>query len=372
MSPDFLGHPRARVPVVVVTGIDDAAISAAMISLQFGAPDAVAVRHRIDAERAVLVRTVSDLGGVVEHEEMPLDHVCVPCAIREDIVPALQRLAAQGRWRSIIAGLPVSAEATQVCRSLGWNPSNAPQPSVAGVVAALDGARIADDLLGDDLLDERGLALSPEDRRGVAEVACSLVEYADAVALTAAAADAEWSLLRTLVRPGAAVLADTSLLDAEALIGVVRSQADVERWVAPSRAGDLAPVAAGGAWRLDLRSDRPLHPLRFRDELAVIGAGPRRSRGCFWLPSRPDHLCVWDGAGGQVSIGIAPRGRADQRMQSRIVVIGLDDDPAERAAISAAFERSLVTEAELAAKGWRWAEGWDGFEPWLGPIAGVA
>lgn len=372
MSPEFLGQPRPRMPIVLVTGVDDAAISSAMISLQFGAPDAVAVRHRIDPERSVLTRVVSDLNGIVEQAEIPLEHVCVPCAIREDIVPTLQRLADQGRWRSIIAGLPVSADAAQVSRALGWRPSHARLPSVTGVVAALDGNRIADDLLGDALLDERGLALSAEDRRGVAEVACSLVEYADAIAFTAAAEPTEWSLVRTLARPDASVLADPSLLDADALLGAARSPVAVEEWVAPSRPSELPPVADGGAWRIDLRSDLPLHPLRFRDELAAIGSGPRRSRGCFWLPTRPDELGVWDGAGGQVSIGLAPRGPSGHRMQSRIVVIGIDDDPADRAAIRAAFARCLVTETELADKGWRWAEGWDGFEPWLGPIDDVA
>ncbi|MEU4450979.1 hypothetical protein AB0F44_06595 [Nocardioides sp. NPDC023903] len=153
-SPRKLSRPK--VPVILVSGVAESAMLSATISLQFGLPDAVMVRHIIDPERQLLTRVVSDLTGVIEHEEINLAHACVACAIREDIVPTLERLAAQGRWGSIVACLPVAAEAIQVCRVLAWAPRMAPHISIAAVVAALEGATVAEDLLGPDLLDERG------------------------------------------------------------------------------------------------------------------------------------------------------------------------------------------------------------------------
>ena len=44
----------------------------------------------------------------------------------------------------------------------------------------------------------------------------------------------------------------------------------------------------------------------------------------------------------------------------------------ERTAIEAAFARSLLTDQEMATRGWIWNEGWDGFEAWLGPIDRIA
>ena len=76
------------------------------------------VPQTIDVERQVLTRVVSDVMGLIEREEISLDHACVTCAVREDIIPTLERLAKTGRWTSIVACLPMAAEATQVCRIL--------------------------------------------------------------------------------------------------------------------------------------------------------------------------------------------------------------------------------------------------------------
>ncbi len=363
---------RTRVPVLLVSGVDETAMSSASLSLQFGLPDAVSVRHTIDVERQILTRSVTDINGVVEWEEIGLAHACVSCAIREDIVPTLERLAEQGRWTSIVACLPVAAEAVQVCRVLAWAPRNAPHVRIAAVVTALDGASIAQDLLCGDLLDERGLATSDDDRRGVAEVASAMVEYSDIVCLTETATQEEASLLTALARPRASVVDDPSLVDAAALAAGVHRHQVAESWVAEVRRGELPPLPAGGVWRLDLCSDRAFHPVRFHDELEALGGGPRRSRGCFWLPTRPGQVCTWDSAGGQASVGSTCRWSPEEKPLTRIVVTGLDDAYDEHAAIEAAFKRCLLTDEEIAARGSAWDESWDGLEPWLGPINHVA
>jgi len=366
------GRVRAKTPVLLVSGVDEAAMLATSISLQLGLGGAVAVRHTIDLERQLLTRTVSDLTGVLEREEINLAHACVACAIREDIIPTLERLAGSGRWASIVACLPVAAEATQVCRVLGWEPRNAPHVTVAAVVVALDGATIGEDLLGEDLLDDRGLATSEEDRRGVAEVSCAMVEYADIVSLTEPAEPDELALLAALARPRTPIRQDPTLIDAGALAAGVHHHQVVEAWTADVRRGALPPLESDGVWRLDLSSDRPFHPLRFHEELAALGGGPRRSRGCFWLPTRPDDVCVWDGAGGQASVAATQKwGRLGEPM-TRIVVTGIDSRPGEPAEIEAAFNRCLLTDDELRARGRIWHESWDGLEPWLGPIDQVA
>lgn len=344
----------------------------ASIGLQFGLPDAVAVRHTIDVERQVLTRVVSDVSGIVEREEIDLAHACVTCAIREEIVPTLERLGDQGKWSAIVSCLPIAAEARQVARVLAWAPRQAPHISIAAIVAALDGSGVVDDLLGDDLLDERGLATSVDDRRGVAEVAGAMVEYADVLCLTEQPHEDEIALLAVLARPGVPVVTDSSELDASALVAGIHRPQVVEAWVAPVRRGALPPLTKSSVWRLDLASDRPVHPLRFQDELAVLGGGPCRSRGCFWLPTRPDAVCVWDGAGGQASVGSTETWGRETPM-TRITVIGLEGaDEADRAEIAAAFDRCLLTDEEIASRGRVWDESWDGLEPWLGPIERVA
>lgn len=355
-------------PVILVTGIDSAAMAATTISLQWDLPQAVVMEHRLDVETQRLTRLVSDAGGVIEHVYHDLDHACVSCALREDVVPTLERLAASGRWGAIIAHLPVAAEALQVCRVVAHHPKAAPHVTIAGVVTALDGPGALRDLVGDDLLRERGLHTAEDDTRGVAEAAAAIVEYADAVVVVGEADETGLDLLRTLSRPGARLELDPSRLDAQALAGGVHDSATTERWVDVVRRGPLPASTCPGVWTLDLRSDRPLHPGRLLDHIEVLGSGPRRSRGCFWLPSRPGSICVWDGAGGQLSVGAGllwGRGRP----LTRIVVVGTDDD---RGALREAFDACLLTDTEIARDGMFWDVASDGLEPWLGEIRDAA
>ncbi|SNS60387.1 GTPase, G3E family [Micrococcales bacterium KH10] len=369
MTARFYQLPQGNtVPVLVVCGIDEPAMMATSMSLQFGLPNAVAVRHTINLQRQQLTRTVSDVMGVLEYEQIDLAHTCVSCAIREDIVPTLERLAALDRWDAIIACLPVAAEAVQVCRVLGNTPRAVRRVDISAVVTALDGTTVSEDLLGEELLCERGLATFEGDERGVAEVACAMVEYADVVSLSETPSSQENALVAALARPRVPMIDDPALLNAVALATGVHRHQVTEDWVAEVRRGELPDMADSGVWRLDLRSDRPFHPVRIHDELMILGGGPRRSRGCFWLPTRPQDICVWDGAGGQTSVGALEQWAHGQTPLTRLVIVGLADSAGDCQEIEAAFHRCLLTDEELASRGQIWEESFDGLEPWLGPI----
>lgn len=376
MSPAPRRRRRAlgrSVPAVLVTGIDDAAMEAVTVGLQFDLPSAVVVRHTLDVGSQRLTRVVSDLTGVVERHVHELEHACVACALREDVVPTLERLAAAGRWDTVVAHLPVAAEALQACRVIETYADVAPHVHVAAVVAALDGGTVLADVLGDDLLHERDLHTSEDDTRGVAETAAALVEYADAVVLAGPAEPAARSVLRVLARPDAPVVDDPSALDAGPLVAGAHVHALTEAWVDVVRRGDLPRHTSPHVWSLDLRSERPFHPDRLLESIERIGGGPRRSRGCFWLPSRPGDVCVWDGAGGQLSIGTASPWSASTPL-TRIVVHGLTTGTLASSPddVQAAFAHCLLTDAEMADRGPYWEVAEDGLEPWLGSVRRAA
>lgn len=356
----------AGAPVAVVTGIAEAPMAAATIALQWDLPRAVVVQHRIDVTQQQLHRVVSDVTGTVDHTVIDLEHACVGCAIREDVVPILHQLTQDGRWDAVIAHLPVGAEATQVCRVAAYEGPTGLR--IAGVIAALDGVTIVQDLLGDDLLCERGLHSSVDDERGVGEAGAAILEYADHVALNGETQDKGLALAAALARPGVPMVGDCSLLDAGALLAGRRRHDDAERWVAEVRRAPVRPSAHDDVWSLDLHSTLPLHPDRLLGAIEAIGGGPRRSRGCFWLPSRPGEICGWGGAGGQLSVGSVGAWGMSQPL-TRITVTGLDDGAD---AVRAAFERCLLTGPETAARGTHWQMSQDGFEPWLGPITRAA
>lgn len=358
----------ARVPVVLVTGVSPEAMARVTVGLQWELSGAVVVEHRIEVQEQRLHRTVSDIGGLVEQATVDLAHACADCAVREDVLPTLARLAASGRWQSVVAHLPVGAEAGTVCRSVHTGVGDLRRVRIAAVVAALDGGCVLQDLLGDDLLPERGLHSSAEDRRGVGEVLGSMVEYADIVALAGDADQAEHELVRALARPDADVLDDPSGFDARHVLTGRHHARRTESWAALVQPDPLPTRPAGHVWTLQLSSDRPFHPERLMDNLPVLGGGPRRSRGCFWLPTRPAEIIGCGGAGGQFGIGLT--GRWDGREPfTRILVTGLDDGRPE---LVTAFEDALLTGEEIERHGRLWDTHDDGLEPWLGGIRRAA
>ncbi len=354
-------------PLVLLTGIDPEALASAMIALQWDVPGAVAVRHEIDVEDQVLTRTVSDASGIVERVHLDLDHACVSCALREDIMPTLVRLADDGQWSTIIAHLPVSSDATQVCRVLDHDDSLARTLHVASVVAVVNGPTVRADLLGDDLLRERGLETSATDNRGVAEAHAALIEYADAAVIVGDVEPTDRHLVSMLQRPDAMGAVGHLDLDTARLVSGRRPHQAAENWVHPAHATPVGLLQTGRAWTIELRSDRPFHPQRLLDNIGALGGGARRSRGCFWLPTRPDRIEEWDGAGGQLSVG--PCDHDDIGPHTRILVTGVDDG---RDALQALFHHCLLTDAELAERGTIWECETDGFEPWLGPVRQTA
>ena len=100
----------------------------------------------------------------------------------------------------------------------------------------------------------------------------------------------------------------------------------------------------------------------------MLGGGHRRTRGCFWLPTRPTQVCQWEGAGGMLSIGTFDDWY-DMRPHTRIVVVGTDEGREE---LETTLRSCLLTDDEIERHGLRWRVPGDGLEPWLGPVDGVS
>ncbi|HEX8496339.1 MAG TPA: GTP-binding protein [Actinomycetales bacterium] len=376
--------PGATVPVLTVSSVDPVLRDIADAALLCELPGAVVVRHdflpgAVPGER-LLRRVVYGRAGVREESVSAVAHACLSCALREDILPTLRRLAAEHPAPdAVILALPVGSEPLPVVRALRVDLADGPRSGLrpGAALCVLEPRRLEHDLFGEDLLDERGLAFRADDRRSVGEVLARQLAAADVV-LTEERPDARAArLLGHLTAGGArtSTLGETFpalLLDASTST------------VAARRPDVVLPEPTGcepgdGVWTLDLQSWRPLHPGRLRQRLGLLAGGRTTGRGLFWLPGRPTTAVAWDGAGGQLSIGpvgtweVGAAGTdlpvVPGRRASRLVITGVDGDPA---AVRACFDECLVTEAELA-RGLPWWLGHeDGLGEWLGQQPGAA
>lgn len=367
------------VPVAVLATVDPVVRDLSQFCLVSDLPGTGVLRHDLDPVAGTLRRVVSDGalgpdgGGVVDDHTMPLAHTCLGCAIREDLLPSLGGMSASGRWRRILVVLPVAAELVPVVSALD-DPATASALDVRlfAAVAAGDADRVKRDLLGADLLADRGLALAPDDRRSVGEALAAQVEYADLV-LAGGADPGGLTLLDHLrgVRSSRADLFTTRagqvfLPRHDARVAAARVD---PRLVVPADAADPSGAATHGVWTLDLHTRRPLHPDRFREQMAALLADGTRSRGRFQLATRPRTVGEWDGVGGQLSIGDAG-GWQRCSPSTRVIVTGAHPgDAARRAAqeqVRRAFAAMTLDDRELSRGPAHWASVDDGLDPWLG------
>nr|WP_276610813.1 GTP-binding protein [Kineococcus siccus] len=299
----------------------------------------------------------------MEDVTVPLEHACLGCAQREDVLPLLAALAASGRADAVVLALPVAAEPAPVVHALGADDQVAGVVRLAGVVAAVAGASLVDDVLGDALLSELGLPDLEGDDRAVGEVLAHQLDEADLVLADADLHPRASALLQHLCGPAIATSTVAEIGGAAVLAPrrpAAGSRADLRR------ARHHGVPDGCGVWTLELSSPRAFHPGRLLERIEDLGAGRLRARGSFWLPSRPGTLCAWDGAGGRLSIG-GLGGWGLDTPRTHLVVTGTQLGDRDR--LRAAFGDVLATPAEEAALRERAAGGaGDGLEPWLGEV----
>ncbi|WP_435611801.1 CobW family GTP-binding protein [Streptomyces sp. bgisy159] len=195
-------------PVVIVGGLHADARRAAVDRLLADVTGAVVLHHDLaTAGAGTVVRTIRDAGGVLAAGEAPLVNDCACCALREDLVPELRRLAEDGVTRLAVVELWDSVEPKAMAEVVV-----AGGLTVTGVITAVDPALVLPYLGNGDDLAERGLAAAATDRRTVADTFARQLEYAPVLAVLASpeADDEDHELLaqlhptarRVLVRDG--------------------------------------------------------------------------------------------------------------------------------------------------------------------------
>ncbi|QQM42526.1 GTP-binding protein [Streptomyces liliifuscus] len=334
--------------VAIVGGLHADARRAAVDRLLAEVPGSVALHHDLaTAVRGTVVRTIRDRTGIVSAGEAPLVNDCACCALREDLVPELERLADDGLTRLAIVELWDSVEPKAMAEVVA-----SADLRLTGVITAVDPALVLPYLGNGDDLAEAGLAAATTDQRTVADTFARQLEYAPVLALaTSEDADDEDRALLAQLHPtarqvpignggssggegvgedgdweswferrpaegqglagptGSAGPAGAAPADADPGRSPLAEAAfggfDVEAAAAAQHpACALLPAEADecGVSTLVWHRRRPFHPERLYAALEDLCCAAARSRGRFWLADRPDTLLHWDAAGGALCV----------------------------------------------------------------------
>lgn len=287
-------------PVVIVDGLHSDARKQVVDRLLQTVPGSVALHHDLSTAAAgTVLRLVRDASGELSRDETPLVNDCACCALREDLLPELERLADSGMTRLAIVELWDSVEPKAMAEVIAHGSDVL---DLTGVITAVDPALVLPYLVNGDDLADVGLAAAPTDQRTVGDTWARQLEYAPVLALvdSEAADDEDRALLAQLHPTARQVPAGSGELAQLAFAGF-----DVETAAAAQHpACALLPQEAeeAGVSTFVWHRRRPFHPERLYQALEDLCCAAARSRGRFWLADRPDTLLAWDAAGGALSV----------------------------------------------------------------------
>ncbi|MEU2236187.1 CobW family GTP-binding protein [Streptomyces vietnamensis] len=377
-------------PVVIVAGIHSDARKEVVEGLLQTVPGSVALHHDLaTAAEGTVVRRVRDASGELSSGHAPLVNDCACCALREDLVPELERLAASRLARLAVVELWESVEPKAMAEVIAMHGGSG--LALTNVITAVDPALVLPCLSNGDDLAEAGLAAAATDRRTVGDTWARQLEYAPVLALVDNEhADEEDHALLNQLHP----TAHRARAGSQELAGLAFAGFDVEAAAAAQHpACALLPQEAdeAGVTTLVWHRRRPFHPERLYRALEDLCCAAARSRGRFWLADRPDTLLAWDAAGGALCVESAgpwlaslPDAAWEMEPPMRRAAASLDWHPEhgdccqhlvftspglDRDGLVALLESCLLTDAEFAAGREAWKDLPAAFDGLLDPVS---
>ncbi|MFC3494891.1 CobW family GTP-binding protein [Glycomyces rhizosphaerae] len=391
-----------RPALTLLTGFAPKATREAADLLTRADPGLITVTHDLTELLATgtVRRIVRDGRGLIEDERITLEHGCINCTVREDLLPALVRLARSRPANDIVLVLPPSMEPETVASACSWcHVDGAPVTDalrIDSVVAVCDPATLLDTLDSDQDLADRRLQAAADDTRSVADVAARQIEYADTVLLWAPGSEPDYEHTRLAVllqrlNPWARHLV-VDMAEPSWLSSRIRRSGRFDpeapepygRGLEGYTVGCHEPEPDCGVVATLYRNRRPFHPERFHRALPTLAGRTLRGRGHLWLAGQPDHIVAWESSGGGVSMGdmgrwlaATPDDEWDESSPERRVNADLhwDADFGDREIqlafvglhfaadeVAAVLDACLLTDAELAEGEAAWREYPDPFQ----------
>jgi G3E family GTPase len=314
----------SKLPVTVLSGFLGAGKTTVLSNI---------LNNRQDKKVAVIVNDMSEINidsttvqnevslNRSEEKLVEMSNGCICCTLREDLLLEVTKLAKEKRFDYLVIESTGISEPLPVAETFTFadedGASLADVADLDTMVTVVDAVNFLKDYDEAKYLKDKGESLGDDDERSVADLLVDQIEFADVILIskTDLVSSKEISKLEAIIK--------TLNTDAK-VIPISNGEVDIDEvlntgkfnfekaqqspgWLKEMRGEHIPETEEYGISSFSYEARRPFHPKKFHAFLHSTNQFGKliRSKGYFWLASRPQYAGQWSQAGGIARHGFA-------------------------------------------------------------------
>ncbi len=315
---------KNRLPVTVLSGFLGAGKTTVLSHI---------LNNREEKKVAIIVNDMSEINidsAIVQNEVslnrseerlVEMSNGCICCTLREDLLEEVTQLALENRFDYLMIESTGISEPLPVAETFTFADENGVSLSDVAIldtmVTVVDAVNFLKDYDEAKYLLETGESLGEEDERTVADLLVDQVEFADVILISktdlASTFDVErlTAILQTLNTRAKVIPISAGNIDLDQVLNTglfdFEQAQQAPGWLKEMRGDHLPETEEYGIASFTYQARRPFHPQKFYNFLHETEKFGKllRSKGYFWLGSRPEYAGQWSQAGGIAHYGFA-------------------------------------------------------------------
>lgn len=313
---------------------------------------------------------------------------CICCTLREDLLEQVSELAAEEKYDYLLIESTGIGEPMPVAATFAHTDEEGKSLSQVArldtMVTVVDAASFFAHMESSEDLRKLGIAVDETDDRTIVDLLIDQVEFANVIILnkTDLLPPERLSTVEMMIRklnPDARLLHSSfGKVPAQELLNTklfdFERAAQAPGWIKELSGQHTPETEEYGISSFTYKRDRPFHPARFSQCIQSEWPGVVRSKGFFWLASRPRLAGSWSQAGGSCRTEPAgywaSQGENGELISSEVapvqgkqelVLIGI---AMRKELLIQMLDGCLLTDDELALGEAGWKNFVDPFSPW--------
>ena len=289
------------------------------------------LNNRVGKKVAVIVNDMSEINidsEIIQNEIslnrseeklIEMSNGCICCTLREDLLEEVNKLAQDGRFDYLLIESTGISEPLPVAETFTFADEEGVSLSDVAhldtMVTVVDAVNFLNDYEQAQYLQDKGESLGEEDERSVADLLVDQVEFADVILLSktdlAKADDIKRlvAIIKTLNTHARIIPISQGEVELDEVLNT--GLFDFERaeqapgWLKEMRGEHVPETEEYGISSFSYTARRPFHPEKFHQFLHNTEPYGKliRSKGYFWLATRPQFAGQWSQAGGIARYG---------------------------------------------------------------------